>query len=128
MSVDLGNEAFEVQSWCSDYEGAGSFQTRSTASTAATNELSETSEDRAFVLSDGEPSRSASSASGLSGTNHLPSVEQDGSYPNEVCRKWPVNTIAKRRVNEDGHLVEQYLVLWCSWERIMPAMIRSQQE
>ncbi|KAJ5737335.1 uncharacterized protein N7483_002460 [Penicillium malachiteum] len=128
MSIHHGNEAFEVQSWCSDYEGTGSFQTRSTASTEAAGELSETSEDLWYVMSDGEPSRSASSASGLSGTNHLPSVEQDGSYSNEVGRKWPVNTIAKRLVNEDGHLVEQYLVLWCSWERRMPAMIRSQQE
>ncbi|KAJ5737367.1 uncharacterized protein N7483_002492 [Penicillium malachiteum] len=123
MSAHLERESFEVLSWCSDYEEAESYYTQSSASTEATDELSETSEDRAFVVSDGEPSRSASSTSSFPGTNQLPSVEQDGSCVNEVGRRWPVGTIAKRLVNEDGHLVEQYLVLWCSWEKRMPAVI-----
>ncbi|KAJ6003791.1 hypothetical protein N7540_011198 [Penicillium herquei] len=120
MSAHFERESFEVLSWCSDYEESESVYTQSSVSTEATDEPSETSEDRAFVVSDGEPSRSASSTSSFPGTNQLPSVEQDESC---VGRRWPVGTIAKRLVNGDGHLVEQYLVLWCSWEKRMPAVI-----
>ncbi|KAJ6003923.1 hypothetical protein N7540_013205 [Penicillium herquei] len=128
MSAHLDSEALEVHSWCSDYEGSESVYTRSSASTEATDKLSETSDDREFVVSDGEPSSSASSALSLLVAEHLPSVEQDGSFVNEVGRRWPVGTIAKRLVNEDGHLVEQYLVLWCSWEKRIPAGTSLQPE
>ncbi|KAJ5726777.1 hypothetical protein N7493_005804 [Penicillium malachiteum] len=89
--------------------------TQSSASTEA-DEPSETSKDCAFVVSDGEPSSGASSASSLLFTDYLPSVEQKGVFVNK-----PIGSIAKRLVNENGHLVEQYLVLWCSWEKRMPA-------
>ncbi|KAJ6003830.1 hypothetical protein N7540_013112, partial [Penicillium herquei] len=115
MSAHRDSETFEAILWCGDYEDVESAYTQSSASTEA-DELSETSEDHAFVVSDGEPSSSPSSASSFLAADHLPSVEQDGLFVNE-----PVGNIAKRLVNEDGHLIEQYLVLWCSWEKRMPA-------
>ncbi|KAJ6003793.1 hypothetical protein N7540_013093 [Penicillium herquei] len=115
-TINRESEAFKTISWGSDYEGSESVDTQSSASTEA-GELSETSEDHAFVVSDGEPSSSASSALSLLVADHLPSVEQDGLFVNEVSR----SPMACRLVDEDGHLVEQYLVLWCSWEKRMPA-------
>ncbi|KAJ6016605.1 hypothetical protein N7540_011196 [Penicillium herquei] len=88
-SADRESEAFKTISWGSDYEGSESVDTQSSASTEA-GELSETSEDHAFVVSDGEPSSSASSALSLLVADHLPSVEQDGLFVNEVGHRWPV--------------------------------------
>ena len=83
MSAHLDSEAFEAIPWCGDDEEAESAYTQSSTSIEA-DELSETSEDRAFVVSDGEPSSGASSTSSLLFTDHLPSVEQDGGVVNEV--------------------------------------------
>ncbi|KAJ6016433.1 hypothetical protein N7540_011024 [Penicillium herquei] len=118
MSVPYGTEELDAQSWCSDYDEVESLAAQST--TQATDELSDTSEDLSFVISDGQSFSSASSASDLPGLSRLPNAEPYGPYPNEVGHISPVGVIARRQVIESGQVSEEYLVLWCSWESRVP--------
>jgi hypothetical protein len=101
-------------------------------------ELSETSEDRAFVVPDSETTSYAASIASASGSN--PFLDDDTRY-NDIeevkvrkvasmlserklteqelpssAEKHPIRTTAQRSVGRNGKQVLQYLVLWYSWE------------
>ncbi|KAI2791710.1 hypothetical protein POX_c04582 [Penicillium oxalicum] len=87
--------------------------------TASEDIPSETSDDRAFIVSDTDQLSYFSTDSSEASDSSL--FQYDPSYNNivDAPRDWmklPIREITRKIVLEYGHEVEQYLVLWCYWE------------
>ncbi|CAG8137709.1 unnamed protein product, partial [Penicillium salamii] len=79
--------------------------------------ISETSEDRAFVVSDGDQSPYSNRSSGSSDySQHCPDVQDNDSSDLKI----PIGTIARRVIHQGDSSAVQYLVLWRSWEPEQP--------
>ncbi|OJJ52329.1 hypothetical protein ASPSYDRAFT_713488 [Aspergillus sydowii CBS 593.65] len=77
--------------------------------------LSESSGDRDFVVSDGTLSRRSfsdySAEDGIS--NNADDISIESAH---IHRVRPIKVLAKRSANRNGRAATQYLVLWYSWE------------
>ncbi|KAL2783010.1 hypothetical protein BJX66DRAFT_330901 [Aspergillus keveii] len=77
---------------------------------------SETSSDRDFVVSDTE-TLSRRSFSDYSAENGISDNADDISRESPHSHRFrPIKVLGKRSVNRNGRAATQYLVLWCSWE------------
>ncbi|CAG8224749.1 unnamed protein product [Penicillium nalgiovense] len=111
MTTKEENELFEIissHSVCHDSETQGS------TSEPSDDDISETSEDRAFIVSDGDQSYNSNRSSGSSNySQHSHHMHEDDSSDLKI----PISTIAKRIIHQNNSSVVQYLVLWRSWEQ-----------
>ncbi|KAJ5196155.1 hypothetical protein N7449_006634 [Penicillium cf. viridicatum] len=96
------NELFEIMS---SYSEPNDSAMQSSTSEPSEDDTSETSEGRAFVVSDGDQSLYSNISSGSSDySQHCPHVHDNDSFD----------------INDSS--VVQYLVLWRSWEQEKPHM------
>ncbi|KAF7589631.1 hypothetical protein BBP40_004004 [Aspergillus hancockii] len=82
---------------------------------------SETSDDRAFVISDSEQVSDGESSEDNIVARNMSLIDPDAdgvttSQDSHARDLRPIRIIAKRSIVQDGEPVIQYLVLWCSWE------------
>ncbi|KAJ6175117.1 hypothetical protein N7485_004922 [Penicillium canescens] len=83
------------------------------------DDISETSEDRAFVVSDGEQSAYSHRSSVSSRySRHCHMHCNDSSVFNG--QKVPISILSKRIIQQNESSVVQYLVIWRSWEQEKP--------
>ncbi|CAG7975729.1 unnamed protein product [Penicillium nalgiovense] len=117
MASEEENEIFEV---IFSYSEPNDSKTQGTTSEPSEDAISETSEDRAFVVSDADQSPYSNRSSGSSDySQHCPHVHDNDSF-DIIGQKIPISTIAKRVIGQDDSSVVQYLVLWRSWEQGKP--------
>ncbi|KAJ5771453.1 uncharacterized protein N7511_003504, partial [Penicillium nucicola] len=84
------------------------------------DDISETSEDRAFVVSDGEQS----AYSNRSSASFNDSQYSSNDSSNFNGQKVPLCIVTKRTIEQNGGPVVQYLVIWQSWEQEKPQIRR----
>ncbi|KAK9848353.1 hypothetical protein MYU51_016757 [Penicillium brevicompactum] len=117
MAAKEENELFEIMS---SYSDPNDSETQGSTSEPSEYATSETSEDRAFVVSDGDQSPYSNRSSGSSDySQHCPDVQDDDSS-DLIGQKIPIGTIAKCVVQQGNSSAVQYLVLWRSWEQEKP--------
>ncbi|KAI3095273.1 hypothetical protein CBS147333_9809 [Penicillium roqueforti] len=116
MAAKEENELFEIMS---SYSEPNDSETQGSTSEPSEDDISETSEDRAFVVSDGDQSPYSNRSSGSSNySQHCHMHDNDSS--DLIGQKIPISTIAKRVIHQNGSSIVQYLVLWRSWEQEKP--------
>ncbi|KAJ5340282.1 hypothetical protein N7541_009406 [Penicillium brevicompactum] len=119
MAAKEENELFEIMS---SYSEPNDSETQGSTSESSEDDISETSEDRAFVVSDGDQSPYSNRSSGSSDySQHCPDVQDNGSS-DLIGHKIPIGTIAKRVIHQGDSSAVQYLVLWRSWEPEKPSV------
>ncbi|CAI7585360.1 unnamed protein product [Penicillium viridicatum] len=117
MAAKEENELFEIMS---SYSEPNDSETQGSTSEPSEDDISETSEDRGFVVSDGDQSPYSNRSSGSSKySQHCHMHDNDSSDP-VIGQKIPISTIAKRVIHQNGSSIVQYLVLWRSWEQEKP--------
>ncbi|KAJ5481399.1 hypothetical protein N7475_000211 [Penicillium sp. IBT 31633x] len=117
MASEEENEIFEA---ISSYSEPNDSETQGSTSEPSEDDISEASEDRAFVVSDGDQSPYSTRSSGSSDySQHCPHVHDNDSF-DLIGQKIPISTIAKRVIHQNDSSVVQYLVLWRSWEQEKP--------
>ncbi|KAJ5340156.1 hypothetical protein N7541_009280 [Penicillium brevicompactum] len=117
MATEGENEILEV---ISSYSEPNDSETQGSASEPSEDDISETSGDRAFVVSDGDQSPYSNRSTGSSDySQHCPDV-QDNDSSDLIGQKIPIGTIAKRIIHQGDSSVVQYLVLWRTWEQEKP--------
>ncbi|KAJ5340391.1 hypothetical protein N7541_009515 [Penicillium brevicompactum] len=117
MAAKEENELFEIMS---SYSEPNDSETQGSSSEPAEDDISETSGDRAFVVSDGDQSPYSNRSTGSSDySQHCPDV-QDNDSSDLIGQKIPIGTIAKRIIHQGDSSVVQYLVLWRTWEQEKP--------
>ncbi|KAF4772674.1 hypothetical protein HAV15_009066 [Penicillium sp. str.  len=114
MATEGENEILEV---ISSYSEPNDSETQGSNSESSEDDISETSEDRTCVVSDGDQSPYSNRSSGSSDySQHCPDVQDNGSSDLKI----PIGTIAKRVIHQGDSSAVQYLVLWQSWEPEKP--------
>ncbi|CAG7991189.1 unnamed protein product, partial [Penicillium olsonii] len=99
------------------YSEPNDSETQGSASEPSEDDISETSGDRAFVVSDGDQSPYSNRSTGSSDySQHCPDVQDNDSSDLKI----PIGTIAKRIIHQGDSSVVQYLVLWRTWEQEKP--------
>ncbi|CRL30308.1 hypothetical protein HAV15_009105 [Penicillium sp. str.  len=117
MATEGENEILEV---ISSYSEPNDSETQGSNSESSEDDISETSEDRTCVVSDGDQSPYSNRSSGSSDySQHCPDVQDNGSS-DLIGQKIPIGTIAKRVIHQGDSSAVQYLVLWQSWEPEKP--------
>ncbi|KAJ5340134.1 hypothetical protein N7541_009258 [Penicillium brevicompactum] len=117
MAAKEENELFEIMS---SYSEPNDSETQGSTSESSEDDISETSEDRAFVVSDGDQSPYSNRSSGSSDySQHCPDVQDNGSS-DLIGQKIPIGTIAKRVIHQGDSSAVQYFVLWRPWEPEKP--------
>lgn len=133
MAAKEKNELFEIMSL---YSEPSDSETQGSTSEPSEDDISETSEDRAFVVSDGDQSPYSNRSSVSSDySQHCPDVQDNDSsdlvscmgrsysvnkLTSQIGQKMPIGTIAKRVIHQGDSSAVQYLVLWRSWEQEKP--------
>ncbi|CAI7611305.1 unnamed protein product [Penicillium viridicatum] len=117
MAAKKENELFEIMS---SYSEPNDFETQGSTSEPSEDDISETSEDRAFVVSDGDQSPYSNRSSGSSNYSQHCHHIHDNDSSDLIGQKIPISTIAKRVIHRNGSSIVQYLVLWRSWEQEKP--------
>ncbi|CAG8190052.1 unnamed protein product [Penicillium salamii] len=114
MATEGENEILEV---ISSYSEPNDSETQGSNSESSEDDISETSEDRTCVVSDGDQSPYSNRSSGSSDySQHCPDVQDNGSSDLKI----PIGTIAKLVIHQGDSSAVQYLVLWQSWEPEKP--------
>ncbi|CAG8414118.1 unnamed protein product [Penicillium salamii] len=114
MAAKEEDELFEIMS---SYSEPNDSETQGSNSESSEDDISETSEDRTFVVSDGDQSPYSNRSSGSSDySQHCPDVQDNGSSDLKI----PIGTIAKLVIHQGDSSAVQYLVLWRSWEPEKP--------
>ncbi|KAJ5350259.1 hypothetical protein N7541_007986 [Penicillium brevicompactum] len=117
MAANEEDEHFEIMS---SYSEPNDSETQGSNSESSEDDISETSEDRAFVVSDEDQSPYSNRSSGSSDySQHCPDV-QDNDSSDLTGQKMPIGTISKRVIYQGDSSAVQYLVLWRSWEPEKP--------
>ncbi|CAG8093687.1 unnamed protein product [Penicillium salamii] len=117
MAAKEESELFEIMS---SYSEPNDSETQGSTSEPSGDDISETSEDRAFVVSDGDQSPYSNRSSESSDySQHCPDL-QDNDSSDLIGQKIPMGTIAKRIIHQGDSSVVQCLVLWRSWEQEKP--------
>ncbi|CAG8562704.1 unnamed protein product [Penicillium salamii] len=116
MATEGENKILEV---ISSYSEPNDSEMQGSASEPSEDDISETSEDRAFVVSDGDQSPYSDRSSRSSDySQHCPDVQDNDSSDLKI----PIGTISKRVIHQGDSSAVQYLVLWRSWEPETPHM------
>ncbi|CAI7639310.1 unnamed protein product [Penicillium manginii] len=110
------NDLFEVLSGYGDLD----IEETDDDSTSTEGDISETSEDRRFVASGSDDATNSENESLESSIPCIHHAMDGHDTSSTVGKKIPISAIASRLIPEDGISVIQYLVLWQSWERVMP--------
>ncbi|CAG8380062.1 unnamed protein product [Penicillium salamii] len=114
MAAKKEDELFEIMS---SYGEPNDSETQGSNSESSEDDISETSEDRAFMVSDADQSPYSNRSSGSSDySQHCPDVQDNDSSDLKI----PIGTIAKRVIHQGDSSAVQYLVLWRSWEPEQP--------
>ncbi|CAI7628210.1 unnamed protein product [Penicillium viridicatum] len=119
MATKEENGLFEIISSYSEYHDP---ETQGSTSESSEDDISETSEDRAFVVSDGNESYDSNRSSESSNYSQHSRHMHDDDSSDLIGQKIPISTIAKRVIHQNNSSVVQYLVLWRSWEQEKPHM------
>ncbi|KAF2997501.1 hypothetical protein E8E15_000416 [Penicillium rubens] len=117
MAMEEENELSEIISL---YSEPSESEEQESISEHSEEDISETSEDRAFVVSDGDQSPYSNRSSESSIYSQHCHHRHDDDFSKPVGHKIPISTIAKRVIHQNDSPVVQYLVLWRSWEQERP--------
>ncbi|CAG8883000.1 unnamed protein product [Penicillium egyptiacum] len=119
MATEEENELFEI---ISSYSEPHDYEEQASISEHLEGDISEISEDGAFVVSDGDQSPYSNRPSESSNYSQHCHHRHDDDFSNPIGHKIPISTIAKRVIHQNDSPVVQYLVLWRSWELEKPHM------
>ncbi|CAG8216830.1 unnamed protein product [Penicillium nalgiovense] len=119
MATKGENGLFEI---ISSYSECDDSETQGSTSEPSDDDISETSEDRAFIVSDGNQSYNSNRSFESSNYNPHSRHMHDDDSSDLIGRKIPISTISKRVIHQNKSSVVQYLVLWRSWKQGNPHM------
>ncbi|KAJ5522370.1 hypothetical protein N7527_006485, partial [Penicillium freii] len=101
------NKLFEI---ISSYSKPNNSETQGSTSEPSEDNISETSEDRTFVVSDGDQSPYSNRSSRSSNYSQHCHIHNNNSS-DLISQKIPISTIAKHIIHQNSSSIIQYLVL-----------------